>query len=106
MHLSDEELVKEIKAIEQQIDFLIENQQYEELLPLLERREQMLKSFERIDPHLADEILQADKKRIEKMKSQMQQLNENALQMKKSQAAIKSYKDITQAQGNRFDKKM
>jgi len=106
MHFSDEELVNEVKTIEQQIDLLIENQQYEELLPLLERREQILKSFARIDPHLADEILEADTKRIEKMKSQMQQLSENALQMKKSEAAIKSYKDITQAYGTRFDKKM
>ncbi|MGJ8455534.1 hypothetical protein ACSFC1_09550 [Pseudothermotoga sp. U03pept] len=106
MHFSDEELVKEVKTIEQQIDLLIENQQYEELLPLLERREQILKSFAKIDSHLADEILKADAKRIEKIKSQMQQLSENALQMKKSEAAIKSYKDITQACGTRFDKKM
>ncbi len=95
-----------VRQIEQQIDESIENQQYEQLLPLLEKREQILRSFEKIDEKFAQSILQADEKRIEKIKSQMEKLAQDALQMKKSQAAIKSYKDFTQAQGTRLDKKI
>lgn len=36
----------------------------------------------------------------------MQKLANDAIEMKRSQTAIKSYKDFTQAQGTRLDKKM
>ncbi|HOJ88262.1 MAG TPA: hypothetical protein PLP64_06410 [Pseudothermotoga sp.] len=101
-----EQVVKQILSIEQQLDNLIENQQYEQLLPLLERREQIIRSLENIDPQLANSIMQSDQKRIEKIKTQMQKLANDAIEMKRSQTAIKSYKDFTQAQGTRLDKKM
>lgn len=106
MQIDYEQLVKQINSIEEQIDNSIENQEYEKLLPLLEKREQIIRSLENIDQKLAQSILEADKKRIQKIKSQMEKLANDAMQMKKSQMAIKSYKDFTQAQGTRLDKKM
>lgn len=106
MQIDHKQLVEQITLIEQQIDSSIENQQYDNLLPLLEKREQIIRSLDKIDEKLAETILEADKKRIEKIKSQMEKLAHDAIQMKKSQTAIKSYKDFTQAQGTRLDKKM
>ncbi|MFN3283836.1 MAG: hypothetical protein ACK40Q_06335 [Pseudothermotoga sp.] len=105
MQIDYEQLVEQIVSIEQQIDESIENQEYERLLPLLEKREQLIRSFDKIDQELALSILENDKRRIEKIKSQMEEFANDAIQMKKSQAAIKSYKDFTQAQGTRLDEK-
>ncbi len=105
MQIDHEQLVEQIVSIEQQIDESIENQEYEKLLPLLEKREQLIRSLEEIDQQLAQSILENDKRRIEKIKSQMEEVANNAIQMKRSQTAIKSYKDFTQAQGTRLDQK-
>ncbi|MDK2885155.1 hypothetical protein [Pseudothermotoga sp.] len=98
--------MKEIFEIEKQIDSLIEQREYEKILNLLFQREKLIKNLSSIDKKIAQTLVEADKVRIDKIKSHMAQIQQNALQTKNAESAIKLYRYISDSKGTRLDEKM
>ncbi|MEN3008950.1 RNA-binding protein [Pseudothermotoga sp.] len=103
MPTSDEELVQELMQIEIELDKALEQEDFERMNLLLEQREFLLKSLSTVPEELAESIIQADKTRLEKMNALLEKFKNQALQIRTSQQALKSY-SANQRQSN-FDER-
>ncbi len=96
MQTSDEELVSKIYEIENQLDKLLDEENFEEMLSLLEERETLLKKLSQIPTDLANGILQSDQMRAEKIKHLMIQTSDQAKQAKYGEIGLRGYKSFYQ----------
>ncbi len=103
MSVADEELVRELMQIESELDKALEQENFERMNLLLEQREILLKSLSNIPAELAESIIQADKIRLDKMNTLLEDLKNQALQARTSQQALKSYS--VQQQKSNFDER-
>lgn len=103
MSVADEELVRELMQIESELDKALEQENFERMNLLLEQREILLKSLSNIPAELAESIIQADKIRLDKMNTLLEDLKNQALQARTSQQALKSYS--AQQQKSNFDER-
>jgi len=63
----------------------------------------LLKTLSKIPEELANNIIEADRVRLEKMKNFMENIKNQALQARTSQAALKSYSNLQE--GTRLDER-
>jgi len=89
--------------IESELDKALEQENFERMNLLLEQREILLKSLSNIPAELAESIIQADKIRLDKMNTLLEDLKNQALQARTSQQALKSYS--VQQQKSNFDER-
>ncbi len=106
MQISDEELVSKILEIERELDKLLDEEKYEEMLVLLDKRESLLKELSSIPADLASGILQSDQIRTEKIKQMMNQTSNQAKQIKYNEIGLKGYKSsYEQQEKNKLDRR-
>jgi len=103
MPTDDEKLVQQLIQIESELDRALEHEDFERMNMLLEQRELLLKTLSKIPEELANNIIEADKVRLEKMKNFMENIKNQALQTRTSQAALKSYSNLQE--GTKLDER-
>ncbi|AEH51406.1 hypothetical protein [Pseudothermotoga thermarum] len=104
MQAFDEQLVKRLLEIEEQLDQLLEEERFEEMSTLLDERKLILEKFTDIPVELAKKIFQADQNRMEKIKHLMEQISQQAKQSKQGQTGLNAYKSLLEQTTNKLDK--
>ncbi|MGB9789644.1 hypothetical protein [Thermotoga caldifontis] len=88
---TDDEILAQLMEIEAELDRALEQEDFERMNMLLEQREMLLRMLSKIPEELANRIIEADNRRMEKLKAFMEAMKNQALQTRISQNALKSY---------------
>lgn len=88
---TDDEVLVQLMEIEAELDRALEQENFERMNMLLEQREMLLRMLSKIPEELANRIIEADNRRMEKLKAFMEAMKNQALQARISQNALKSY---------------
>lgn len=88
---TDDEVLVQLMEIEAELDRALEQEDFERMNMLLEQREMLLRMLSKIPEELANRIIEADNRRMEKLKAFMEAMKNQALQTRISQNALKSY---------------